>query len=196
MDYIALDLRTFFTPSEAAMAWCEITNITAQNQHNYQHVLHEILEAIRLEELPAQIPVTHHDDWITEQTRTKRYPDRAKIAREDLKRWAEAREQKPKFLFPEMRDIKPVATKTETAPVMEQAHISNSQQRFAAWRKQAKEIWDEHANYTQDQVAHIIREDMITKKQGVYSIKTIVRYISSVDPRTNRVGRRKLETID
>ena len=196
MDYVALDLRTFFTPSEAAMAWCEITNVTAQNQHNYQHVLHEISEAIRLEELPAQIPVTHHDDWITEQTRTIRHPDRAKIAREDLKRWAEARGQKPKFLFPETRDTQPVIAISEAAPVVEQAPISNSQQRFAAWRKQAKGIWDEHANYTQDQVAHIIREDMITKKQGVYSIKTIVRYIFAVDPRINRVGRRKLETID
>jgi hypothetical protein len=196
MDYVALDLRTFFTPSEAAMAWCEITNVSAQNQHNYQHVLHEISEAIRLEELPAQIPVTHHDDWITEQTRTKRHPDRAKIAREDLKRWAEARGIKPKFLFSETRDIQPVTAITETAPIVEQALISNSQQRFAAWRKQAKEIWDEHVNYTQDQVAHIIREDTIAKKKGVYSVKTIVRYISAVDPRTNRVGRRKLETID
>jgi len=196
MDYVALDLRTFFTPSEAAMAWCEITNVTAQNQHNYQHVLHEISEAIRLEELPAQIPVTHHDDWITEQTRTKRHPDRAKIAREDLKRWAEARGQKPKFLFPEMRDAQPITAITKTAPIVEQAPISNSQQRFAAWRKQAKEIWDEHANYTQDQVGTIIREDMIAKKKGVYSVKTIVRYISAVDPRINRVGRRKLETID
>lgn len=114
MDYVALDLRTFFTPSEAAMAWCEITNVTVDNQHNYQHVLHEISEAIRLEELPAQIPVTHHDDWITEQTRTKRHPDRAKIAREDLKRWAEARGQKPKFLFPEMRIA--VAEKCEAVP--------------------------------------------------------------------------------
>jgi Mg/Co/Ni transporter MgtE len=95
-----------------------------------------------------------------------------------------------------MRDIKPVTAISETAPVMEQAPISNSQQRFAAWRKQAKEIWDEHANYTQDQVGTIIREDMIAKKKGVYSVKTIVRYISAVDPRTNRVGRRKLETID
>lgn len=196
MDYVALDLRTFFTPSEAAMAWCEITNVTLENQHNYQHVLHEISEAIRLEELPAQIPVTHHDDWITEQTRTKRHPDRAKIAREDLKRWAEARDIKPKFLFPETRDKQPVTAISETAPIMEQAPISNSQQRFAAWRKQAKEIWDEHANYTQDQVGTIIREDMIAKKKGVYSVKTIVRYISAVDPRTNRVGRRKLETID
>jgi hypothetical protein len=194
MDYVALDLRTFFSPSEAAMAWCEITNVTTQNQHNYQHVLHEISEAIRLEELPAQIPVTHHDDWITEQTRTKRHPDRAKIAREDLKRWAEARGQKPKFLFPEMREMPSVAAKA--APVAEPPVISNSQQRFAAWRKQAKEIWDEHANYTQDQVAHIIREDTIAKKKGVYSVKTIVRYISAVDPRTNRVGRRKLEAID
>jgi len=196
MDYSILDLRTFFTPSEAAMAWCDITNVTTQNQHNYEHVLHEISEAIRLEELPAQIPVTHHDDWITEQTRTKRHPDRAKIAREDLKRWAEARGQKPKFLFPRMRDVLPVTAISETAPIIEQAPISNSQQRFAAWRKQAKEIWDEHANYTQDQVGTIIREDMIAKKKGVYSVKTIVRYISAVDPRTNRVGRRKLETID
>lgn len=196
MDYVALDLRTFFTPSEAAMAWCEITTVTVDNQHNFQHVLHEISEAIRLEELPAQIPVTHHDDWITEQPRTKRHPDRAKIAREDLKRWAEARGQKPKFLFPEMRDVQPIAAISETAPVIEQAHISNSQQRFEAWRKQAKEIWADHPNYTQDQVGTIIREDTIAKKKGVYSVKTIVRYISAVDPRTNRVGRRKLETID
>lgn len=196
MDYSILDLRTFFTPSEAAMAWCDITSVTVDNQHNYRHILHEISEAIHEGQLPAQIPVTHHDSWITQQTRSKRHPDKAKIAREDLRRWAEAREQKPKFLFPEMRDIKPVAAKTEAAPIMEQAPISNSQQRFAAWRKQAKGIWDEHANYTQDQVGTIIREDMIAKKKGVYSVKTIVRYISAVDPRTNRVGRRKLETID
>lgn len=192
MDYSILDLRTFFTPSEAAMAWCDITNVTAENQHNFRHVLHEISEAIRAGALPAQIPVTHHESWVTREAWSKRHPDQAKIAREDLKAWAEARGVEPKFLFPEVRGTAPAAI-SETA---EPESLSKSQQRFEAWREQAKEIWADHPNYTQEQVATIIREDMIANKMGGYSVKTIIRYISAVDPRKNRVGRRKLETID
>jgi len=192
MDYSILDLRTFFTPSEAAMAWCEITGVTSDNQHNFRHVLHEISEAIRAGQLPAQIPVTHHESWVTRETKSKRHPDQAKIAREDLRRWAEARGIKPKFLFPEVRGVE-LAVISETA---KPEPLSKSQQRFAAWRKQAEDTWGKHSNYTQEQVATIIQQDMLDKKQGFFSTKTIIRYISAVDPRKNRVGRRKLEAID
>ena len=123
LDYAVLDIRSFFTPHEASMAWCELTELTKENQHNYRHIYHEIEEAIRIGQLRAEIPVSHHDSWITRESWIERHPERAKIARDDLKSWAESRGVKPKFLFPEMRvaeeAVTPVKEKRKL-PALEQ----------------------------------------------------------------------------
>ena len=103
LDYSILDMRSFFTPEEAVKAWCEITELTKENQHDCRHIYQEILEAIRTGQLRAEIPVIHHDSWVTRESWVTRHPESAKIARDDLKAWAESRGVKPKFLFPEMR---------------------------------------------------------------------------------------------
>lgn len=128
LDYSILDMRTFFTPEDAAKAWCEITELTKENQHNCRHIYQEIREAIRTGKLRAEIPVSHHSNWVTRESWVEHHPENAKIARDDLKNWAESLGAKPKFLFPEMRpkpELEEAATPVKQKTVKPKAKKQN-----------------------------------------------------------------------
>lgn len=191
MDYSILDIRTFFTPHEAAMAWCEIIEVTKDNQHNYRHIYHEIEEAIRTGQLHAEIPVTPHESWITGERWVTRHPEHAKIARDELKRWAETLGRKPKFLFPEMREQAVMLTPSDVSSLIQDAGIGTHQKRITEWKATAQAQWEKEPWLTQIKVAEFIRGESIKNKKGEFSVKTIIKHIKDFDPREHRVGRNR-----
>jgi hypothetical protein len=115
-DFSIYDLRRSFTVHEAALAWAETEHEPENLQRAYQAIYAELLGDVKSNQLPHRIKRDIRKNWINWESD---YSDRtdwskAEIWAEDLKRWAEARGQKPKFLFPEMRIA--VVEKTEAVP--------------------------------------------------------------------------------
>jgi len=115
-DFSIYDLRRSFTVHEAALAWAETEHEPENLQRAYQAIYDDLLSDVKSNQLPHRIKRDIRKNWINWESD---YSDRtdwskADIWAEDLKRWAEARGQKPKFLFPEMRIA--VAEKCEAVP--------------------------------------------------------------------------------
>jgi hypothetical protein len=115
-DFSIYDLRRSFTVHEAALAWAETEHESENLQRVYQAIYAELLGDVKSNQIPHRIKRDIRKNWINWESD---YSDRtdwskAEIWAEDLKRWAESRGQKPKFLFPEMRVA--VVTKTEQVP--------------------------------------------------------------------------------
>jgi len=107
IDYEVLDLIKRFTVTEAACLWCEIARVTEDNRSRFLHVRSALIQAIQEEELKTEeIP----QKLVERRIRSSLYDipepqyEMAVISRRALKAWAERNNQKPKFLFPEMRE--------------------------------------------------------------------------------------------
>lgn len=116
IDYKITDLKTSFSVSEASFAWCDADRPTPDNINNLYMMEAALIEAIKEEEIKAEVPRMVVERRIRGSRYDMEEPDyeRAIIPRKELIRWAEARGQKPKFLFPEMRVA--VAEKCEAVP--------------------------------------------------------------------------------
>lgn len=200
MDYSVFDLRSYFTLEEAGKAWCEITYITPENEYRLVMICGEISTAILHGELPAKIPSTvtgnvesnreYHGQFTAQDIMG------AMITKEDLKAWAIKRGVKPKFLFPETRNQEPTLAASDVAAIVAEAPIHANQKRITTWKTEAQMIWNKHPEYTQGQVAAIIVANMLENQKGGYSEKAVIRAIATLDPRENRVGRRKKQLTD
>jgi hypothetical protein len=105
VDYSIYDFKKSFTVHETALAWAETEHEPENMQKAYQAIYAELERDVKGNYLPSRIKRDIRKNWIDWESATTDYTDwsRAEIWRDDLKRWAEARGQKPKFLFPEMR---------------------------------------------------------------------------------------------
>ena len=107
-DFSVTDLKSHFTIDAAAIAWCEIETKDELQNVRFIQIRSAILQAVKDEELNAQIPEKIVEKRIRGDLYDVTEPNyaRASILRADLKAWALSKGQKPKFLFPEMRDEK------------------------------------------------------------------------------------------
>jgi hypothetical protein len=105
IDYKITDLKTSFSVSEASFAWCDADKANPHNINNLLMMESALIEAIKEEEIKAEVPYKVVERRIRGGRYDMEEPDyeRAIIPRKELIRLAKARGQKPKFLFPEMR---------------------------------------------------------------------------------------------
>jgi hypothetical protein len=113
IDYSVYDFKKSFTVHEAALAWAETEYEPENAQKAYDAIYTELLRDVRGGTVQSRVKRDIRKNWINIDSD---YSDRtnwskAEIWAEDLRRWAEERGQKPKFLFPEMRS-KPEAEAT------------------------------------------------------------------------------------
>ena len=106
MDYAVPDLIQAFTPEQAAIFYCEQTVWTPERRGEIHFVREEIIRALRSGEIKTQIKQRKIPGSSYWHTPTRYDPDYngTEIPRKSLKDWFEKRDQKPKFLFPEMRE--------------------------------------------------------------------------------------------
>src|SRR5690606_11189983 len=120
IDYSIYDFKKSYTIHEAALAWAETEYEPENRQKAYQAVYDELLRDVRGNYIQYRLKRDIRKNWINWESDSTDYTDwsRAEIWAEDLKRWAEARGQKPKFLFPEMRPAAEAAppVKEKSAP--------------------------------------------------------------------------------
>lgn len=116
IDYSIYDFKKSYNVHEAALAWAETEYEPENAQKAYQAIYAELLRDVQAGSLQCRVKRDIRKNWINWESDTTDYTDwsRAEIWAEDLRRWAEARSQKPKFLFPEMRP-KPEAEEIEAA---------------------------------------------------------------------------------
>ena len=116
IDYSIYDFKKSFTVHQAALAWAETEYEPENAQKAYDAIYTELLRDVRSGVVLARVKRDIRKNWINID---RDYSDRtdwskAEIWAEDLKRWAEARGHKPKFLFPEMRSPEAEATPPPT----------------------------------------------------------------------------------
>ncbi len=131
IDYSIYDFKKSFTVHEAALAWAETEYEPKNAQKAYDAIYTELLRDVRGGTVQSRVKRDIRKNWINID---RDYSDRtdwskAEIWAEDLRRWAEARGQKPKFLFPEKRseseaEAKAKPTKNNT-PVLAKSKREN-----------------------------------------------------------------------
>lgn len=187
-DFTGTDLRDYFNVDAAAIAWCEIEDLKDCEKLPFQQMRSALLQAIQNGTLDAE--VTYKP--VAGRERDTMEPDyrRASICREDLKRWALARGQKPKFLFPEMRIADEVIT--VSVPEEKEMPLRQSQLDKARCQALAQMLWEENPTCT---IADMIKDKRILKfgNGSQYIEKTLHDWLKEVDPRLpeNRIGRPK-----
>lgn len=191
MNYTALDTRTFFTIIEAAMAWCEITKVTDENNHDYRMIAGELMSAIESGELYARAPSETKTNWITGEQRFFKDYERATIDRNVLKTWALHRGHKPKFLFPEER----IASKLVEDTIEQEETAKLVQLDKARCQAIAQVLWDMNPNRTNADIA----SDKYIRTYGngsQYKERTVQNWLREVDPReiSQKTGRPKKAT--
>jgi hypothetical protein len=120
-DYTFFDLRKHFTIDDAAIAWCEIMDRAECRKMPFLQMRGALLQAVQEGQIEADIPEKIVERRIRGCLYDMSEPEyeKALIPRENLKAWAITLSQKPKFLFPEMRQkpesekIVPVKDKPE-----------------------------------------------------------------------------------
>lgn len=111
VDYSIYDFKKSFTIHEAAQIWAE-TEYEGENvRAAYNAIYSELLRDVKGNYLQHRITRDIRQNWINWDSDTTDHTNwsRAEVWRDDLKQWAEARGQKPKFLFPEMRTAEAAA---------------------------------------------------------------------------------------
>lgn len=112
IDYRIYDLRNLFYLREVAMLWCDIDEVTPANKRCHASMICALAEAVGKGELKCADP-------ILEAASSNPAPYNMTFSRKNLEQWALSKEQKPKFLFPEMRGGKNIRQK-ETAAIKAQ----------------------------------------------------------------------------
>lgn len=105
INYSVYDFKKSFTVHEAALAWAETEYEPENAQKAYDAIYAELLRDVRSGTVQSRVKRDIRKNWINWESDSSDRTDwsKAEIWAEDLRRWAEARGQKPKFLFPEMR---------------------------------------------------------------------------------------------
>ncbi len=106
INYAASDLLHRFTVNEAALLWCDVGKITEEHIPQFMIIKSAIVEAIKAGKLKAEeIPKKIVEHRIRGSLYDIEEPDyeKAIVTRKALIKWAEKNNQKPKFLFPEIR---------------------------------------------------------------------------------------------
>lgn len=111
-DFSITDLKNSFTVDGAAMAWCEIETLSECQEVRFVQMRSALVEAMQSEELEADLAYKTGTEYIRGGYYDVDVPDyyRSAISRKALLKWALLKGQKPKFLFPEMRDISPAVS--------------------------------------------------------------------------------------
>ncbi|MDE3016595.1 MAG: hypothetical protein KGI29_06730 [Pseudomonadota bacterium] len=112
INYAAADLLHRFTVNEAAMLWCDVGKITEEHISQFMIMKSAIVEAVKANKLKAaETPHKIVERRMNGGLYDMQEPDyeKAVITRQALKKWAERNNQKPRFLFPEMRGVASVA---------------------------------------------------------------------------------------
>lgn len=131
IDYSIYDFKKSFTVHEAALAWAETEYEPENAQKAYDAIYTELLRDVRGGTVQSRVKRDIRKNWINWESDSSDRTDwsKAEIWAEDLKGWAEARGQKPKFLFPEKRseaeaEAKAKLTKNST-PVLAKSKREN-----------------------------------------------------------------------
>jgi len=106
INYAAADLLHRFTVSEAAMLWCDVGKITEEHIPQFMIMKSAIVEAVKASKLKAaEVPYKIVERRMNGGLYDMQEPDyeKAILTRKALIKWAERNNQKPRFLFPEMR---------------------------------------------------------------------------------------------
>ena len=159
-DFTGTDLRDYFNVDAAAIAWCEIEDLKDCEKLPFQQMRSALLQAIQNGTLDAEItfkPVANVTGGRDHDTMAPDYR-RASICREDLKQWALARGQKPKFLFPEMRIADEAAV--TPSPEGKELPLRQSQMDKARCHAIAEMLWEENPTCT---IADMIKDKRILK---------------------------------
>ena len=191
-DFTADDLKDYFNIDSAAIAWGEIVDMEDCKKLPFLQMRSTLLQAIQNGTLDAEVTYKPVTQKIGGSYYDKPEPDyyRATICRNDLKEWALARGQKPKFLFPEMR----IVTEDAKEPASEEKEpkFRESQLDKARCHAIAQMLWDENPTST---IADMIRDKRILKygNGSQYTEKTLHEWLKEIDPRAPdaRIGRPK-----
>jgi hypothetical protein len=171
-DYRPYDLRNLFHLREVVLAWCDADEITVQNARTCGAMRWALVEAVSNGELPKQGEAFMKCDYAATQP-----PFDLAFKREDLKRWALSKGQKPKFLFPEERDV---------------SDARDCQLDKARCQALAQLLWEMEPTRT---TANMATDKRILKygNGSQYGEKTLQAWLREVDPRApeQKTGRPK-----
>lgn len=177
MDFRTYDLRNLFFMRDVALAWCEIEELTPQNKGAYLSMIWALIEAVWTGELQEAQEFVKHAESAPPP------PLNIVFAREDLKRWAISKGQKPKFLFPEMRDEK---------RVRQEEHKAEKERREdkASVQAVARTLWTLFPDMTAEAIANHQTVEIFCNGKH-WQPPTIKSWIREIDhrPKDSRAGR-------
>lgn len=185
IDYALYDVKESFNVDEAARLWCEADKITEDNRDCVAMIRNEIIRAVADRDIdvePGQIYYKGNKYWGTPPRSELDYESTI-IPRDKLRAWAEKRDQKPKFLFPEMRDEKRILK--EEARAVKDQEIDK-----ACVQAVARTLRDIYPNITSEDLSE--HKAVKYYANGVHWQKpTIKSWIREIDerPKDKRAGR-------
>lgn len=176
IDYRCYDIRNLFFTRDVALLWCEVEEITPTTRHMVRSMICAIREALSTGELVC-------DHSLTAALTTPPHWNEAAFTREELQRWAISKGQKPKFLFPEMRDEKNVRQQEKR---VEQERKEDK----ASVQAVARTLWDIFPDMTAEAIANH-QTVKIFCNGAQWEMPTIKSWIREIDPRPKdkRAGR-------
>lgn len=185
IDYALYDLKESFNVDEAARLWCEIDKITEDNRDQVAMIRNEIIRAIADRDIDVEPGRVYYkgSEYFGRPPRSEVDYEQTLIPRDKLCVWAGKRGQKPKFLFPEMRDEKRILKDKDRA-------IKDQEIDKACVQAVARTLWKLFPKMTaQEIVNHDAIQYFCNGTQWEPStLKTWVREIDE-RPKDKRAGR-------
>jgi hypothetical protein len=197
IDFELYDIKQSFRINDAAKLWCEIEQVNELNKKRYNVIRNTMIEAIMMGDLGCLLTDKEVDSHGMEYIPPYIDTYGRFVLRDDLIAWANSLGQKPKFLFPQERNVtkkkKSRALINEEVPqeIIIKKEIAPRPNQIIKARCQvvASMLWDQNTQYTQKEIAAHPDMKKHGYQNGSYDIRTILLWVSEVDPRPAEVKR-------
>ena len=171
MSFVILDLKEWFTLSEAAFAWvyCE------ESSRKAQFIEKAVLESLVRDAIDNELQLAEDSSYGLISSENQADWNSCKVHREELKRWAKAILDRPPFLFKDLRD-------NETEPQMKEQFPRWEAFRRERCRVVARMLWAREPNLKPAEI--IEREEMhVFGCEGdVPHSRSLRRYLEGLSP--------------